>query len=394
MPAWKNGGDGIELFLKFLPYSATEDTVRAHYKKAAPSMTKVRLSINKATGECKGIGWLTVTDEADATRLLTEWNQEPQSLMDDRHVDISRSVQLDDIVKAGSWQGDGQRSKQAGGRGFECRFGSACKRADCTFSHPPGWSAEWNAGEGRFQRPCKYGAICGRSDCLFQHPETWNPDKVVTSGRLRNCKLGWDCAFKACFYHHPEGRAIDDEAEKPKDDVEQLHSKSFKLRRQDEKELLRQAAELDEATAESETSKTVKMQAEEKDENEAEVEVSKAPQKRKKRRELESEVNVVEDADSKLVRKQKSNKSVAEAAEEETQVRSTTTKKKRKHKGPVPEVATSAEETEKKAIERKKRRANPAEESDVDSEEIKARTKANRLARKKKKLSAALQKAT
>ncbi|KAH6913936.1 polyadenylated RNA binding protein [Coprinopsis sp. MPI-PUGE-AT-0042] len=38
-----------------------------------------------------------------------------------------------------------------------CRFGTACTKAGCTFSHPP-------------RHPCRYGTACTRANCTFQHP--------------------------------------------------------------------------------------------------------------------------------------------------------------------------------------------------------------------------------
>ncbi|KAG7449670.1 uncharacterized protein BT62DRAFT_928398 [Guyanagaster necrorhizus] len=48
-----------------------------------------------------------------------------------------------------------------------CRFGAACTRPNCTFSHPPRPSNNLS----HFAQQCRYGAGCTRATCQFQHPE-------------------------------------------------------------------------------------------------------------------------------------------------------------------------------------------------------------------------------
>ncbi|KAI0628989.1 hypothetical protein C8Q77DRAFT_1144112 [Trametes polyzona] len=47
-----------------------------------------------------------------------------------------------------------------------CRYGAACTRPGCTFSHPARQPAA-----GHFAQPCRFGAGCTRATCPFQHPE-------------------------------------------------------------------------------------------------------------------------------------------------------------------------------------------------------------------------------
>ncbi|KAI6007713.1 hypothetical protein F5J12DRAFT_830250 [Pisolithus orientalis] len=42
-----------------------------------------------------------------------------------------------------------------------CRFGSACTRPGCLYSHP----------RSQYTQPCRFGAACTRATCPFQHPE-------------------------------------------------------------------------------------------------------------------------------------------------------------------------------------------------------------------------------
>ena len=46
-----------------------------------------------------------------------------------------------------------------------CRFGSACTRPGCTFTHPP------RPSHNHFAQQCRFGAGCTRAQCPFQHPE-------------------------------------------------------------------------------------------------------------------------------------------------------------------------------------------------------------------------------
>ncbi|KAI3618858.1 polyadenylated rna binding protein [Moniliophthora roreri] len=47
-----------------------------------------------------------------------------------------------------------------------CRFGAACTRPNCTFSHPSRPSSN-----PHFAQQCRFGAACTRATCQYQHPE-------------------------------------------------------------------------------------------------------------------------------------------------------------------------------------------------------------------------------
>lgn len=52
-----------------------------------------------------------------------------------------------------------------------CRFGAACTRADCFFSHPSTRTLAAAAGSSSSaQTPCRFGLGCTRPDCYFAHP--------------------------------------------------------------------------------------------------------------------------------------------------------------------------------------------------------------------------------
>lgn len=164
-----------EVFLKFLPHTADEAYVRQHFEGGGvsgqgdykvSSLKGVRLAMDKASGECRGTGWLSLGDEAEAAWLVEEWNVHPYNHMDGKHVEITHAR------PTGNWI---QRTKSD----IQCRYGRLCVRADCTFRHPDGWDAETNAKKGgqmgdafaTSRIVCRNGRHCNRSDCFFAHPE-------------------------------------------------------------------------------------------------------------------------------------------------------------------------------------------------------------------------------
>mmetsp|Transcript_120324 Transcript_120324/g.190629 ORF Transcript_120324/g.190629 Transcript_120324/m.190629 type:complete len:358 (-) Transcript_120324:10-1083(-) len=179
-----------ELFLKFLPVSATEASVRNHFAECQ-SLQSVRLSRNKETGDCKGTGWLVLGDLAEAEWLVKEWNAEPYNEMDGRHVEISHAV-----AASSTW-----RPKPILGKDIPCRYGATCVRRDCTFQHPASWdpklAKEKNRTGGEFapgRIVCKYGEACKHPNCFFAHPggrvydgtcTAKNSDSSDTVGRIK-----------------------------------------------------------------------------------------------------------------------------------------------------------------------------------------------------------------
>ncbi|KAJ7928438.1 hypothetical protein B0H13DRAFT_1967246 [Mycena leptocephala] len=57
--------------------------------------------------------------------------------------------------------------------GVPCRYGVACTRANCTFTHPPGHPSNVasSSTNPHFTQQCHFGAGCTRANCHFQHPE-------------------------------------------------------------------------------------------------------------------------------------------------------------------------------------------------------------------------------
>ena len=73
-----------------------------------------------------------------------------------------------------------------------CRFGAACTRADCFFSHPAlrtlpsAHTAKPSAASGSI--PCRFGLGCTRADCYFSHPPGQRASAINgagTAGRLQ-----------------------------------------------------------------------------------------------------------------------------------------------------------------------------------------------------------------
>merc|ERR1711957_863975 len=160
-----------------------------------------------STGECKGVGWLTIGDPDEAQLLVDDWNDEPFNKIDGRRVIVSKAVELSNCA----WQTRDEKARAVGGTGYKCKFGAGCSRRDCTFQHPDGWDPSKVSRTGdRLERLCKFAEKCSRVDCFFQHPEGWDPSKNLDARPMRECRIGRSCTFKGCFYTHPDGRDCDD----------------------------------------------------------------------------------------------------------------------------------------------------------------------------------------
>ncbi|EJF57536.1 hypothetical protein BD309DRAFT_970550 [Dichomitus squalens] len=91
-----------------------------------------------------------------------------------------------------------------------CRYGAACTRPSCTFSHPPRPSSH------HASIPCKFGTACTRVTCPYQHPEgrvlpTSFHRGLTTSGGLVNVpspetgSIGAQSHHKSVTFKRPDG---------------------------------------------------------------------------------------------------------------------------------------------------------------------------------------------
>lgn len=114
--------DPCEVYLRYLPRSCTEADLREKFEKCG-RIKKVWLSVDKATGECKGFGFVTFSSKTEARRCVKDYNEHPRNYMDGKHVVITH---------AKGWD-DGKKPVQM------CTYALGCSRQDCYFKHPPGW---------------------------------------------------------------------------------------------------------------------------------------------------------------------------------------------------------------------------------------------------------------
>lgn len=62
-----------KLYVGGLPYSTTEDTLRASFEKAGAVESAV-IIMDKMTGRSKGFGFIEMVNDADADRAIEMWN--------------------------------------------------------------------------------------------------------------------------------------------------------------------------------------------------------------------------------------------------------------------------------------------------------------------------------
>ena len=114
--------DPCEVYMRYLPRSCTEAALREKFEKCG-RITRVWLSVDRATGECKGFGFVTFSSKTEARRCVKDYNEHPRNYMDGKHVVITH---------AQGWD-DGRKPMRM------CSFGASCARQDCYFRHPEGW---------------------------------------------------------------------------------------------------------------------------------------------------------------------------------------------------------------------------------------------------------------
>ena len=108
--------------MRYLPRSCTEADLREKFEKCG-RIKKVWLSVDRASGECKGFGFVTFSSKTEARRCVKDYNEHPRNYMDGKHVVITHAKGWDDGRKPVA----------------PCSFGMACRREDCYFSHPKNW---------------------------------------------------------------------------------------------------------------------------------------------------------------------------------------------------------------------------------------------------------------
>ena len=114
--------DPCEVYMRYLPRSCTEADLREKFEKCG-RIKRVWLSVDRASGECRGFGFVTFSSKTEARRCVKDYNEHPRNYMDGKHVVITH---------AKGWD-DGRKPVAA------CSFGLACRRVDCYFAHPKNW---------------------------------------------------------------------------------------------------------------------------------------------------------------------------------------------------------------------------------------------------------------
>lgn len=307
------------MFIKFLPFSATEEKVRTHFAECK-SLQSVRLSTNRETGECKGMGWMTIGDPTEAEWLVNEWNSEPFNEMDGRHMELSLST------APSTW-----RSRRPGhGTQLACRYGLSCSRQDCTFGHPPNWDPKKTANstqDGASFAPsrigCRYGKACKHPNCFFSHPDGRFYDGTCVEEKSYNVNQAHDKAHESLG--RSSGKTVADDAADgeavagPNTDAERV---SWVITKQTPH------AELDELVDEADVAPMRKKKKKVRiaQVEEAEATISQAPRKKKKRIAQAEEAQAETPPGPRMKKKRR----VAQVAEAEADTPPAPLKKKKK----------------------------------------------------------------
>lgn len=81
---------GVEVFLKYLPPSATEDGLQELFGNCGDMVGDVRLLRDTSTGKCKGVGWITFANAAGAKAAMAL----DGVAYDKRHIQVSVAKQV------------------------------------------------------------------------------------------------------------------------------------------------------------------------------------------------------------------------------------------------------------------------------------------------------------
>ena len=90
--------DDYEIFIKFLPQSATEREVKDFFADCGPIVGDARLMWDNATGLCKGVGWLSFKTEDGFRNALGM--DKAEYLDSGRHIAVSSATKT---MRGGGW---------------------------------------------------------------------------------------------------------------------------------------------------------------------------------------------------------------------------------------------------------------------------------------------------
>ncbi|KAJ1965161.1 hypothetical protein IWQ62_002734 [Dispira parvispora] len=90
-----------------------------------------------------------------------------------------------------------------------CKFGLACTRANCPFSHPSPATTDSRPNPATI--PCRFFPNCRNSACPFFHPTNSTQPSEAQSIPKRNimCRFLDNCTRPDCHFNHPRDGAID-----------------------------------------------------------------------------------------------------------------------------------------------------------------------------------------
>ena len=116
--------DKTEVYLRYLPRSATEEQIR-ELVKGCGTIKRVWIGKDRDTGECKGFAFVNFSKNREARECVLRCNEHPRNYLDGKHVVFEHAKAWEGNTKpeksserdGGGGGGGGGGSRASGGRG-------------------------------------------------------------------------------------------------------------------------------------------------------------------------------------------------------------------------------------------------------------------------------------
>ncbi|MCF7905963.1 RNA-binding protein [Candidatus Gracilibacteria bacterium] len=96
---------GTKLYVGGLPYSTTEDTLRAAFEKAG-AVEEAKIITDRMSGRSKGFGFITMASEDEAQAAIDMWHDQE---FEGRKLTVNEARPLEDRPPRRDFGGGGKR---------------------------------------------------------------------------------------------------------------------------------------------------------------------------------------------------------------------------------------------------------------------------------------------